>query len=413
MVNLPTRTVLTLREYEARSFPAAMITEEAAVALVDRYGKRITVEWPSYQTRDQWRLTSQGWVGYLPVSASLALSLVPRVPLGNLFRMLEYAFDLRAFAIMPELFESATLPDAYERLALILARRILTRGRKGFARAYVRQTARLPYVRGRLDVAHVARAPWDAQPQCTFDEHTADIPDNQILLWTLSVILRGDLCTERSLPTIRQAYRALHGTVSEVPSDARGRVYHPLNADYQLLHALCAFFLDGCGPDLGLGRAPMLAFLVAMPRLFEEFVVAWLREHLPPQWRVEAQERVTLTGHPAAFDLDIVLYDRATGAARFVLDTKYKLEESTADLTQIIAYAQMKRCNEAVLVYPDVAGSHREGRSHDIHVRSLPFALGGDLEANGQAFLRQILTRARDGERGDDRNDTEDEQDHT
>ncbi len=74
-----------------------------------------------------------------------------------------------------------------------------------------------------------------------------------------------------------------------------------------------------------------------------------------------------------------------------MLDTKYKAPDRPAnpDIFQVVAYAEVKRCREALLVYPiPVPFDERLG---DIRVRSLTFATAGDLEQAGQAFLAQLV----------------------
>lgn len=44
-------------------------------------------------------------------------------PLKNLFKMFEYAYDLRSFKLLPGLYECESIRDFYEQLALILAKR--------------------------------------------------------------------------------------------------------------------------------------------------------------------------------------------------------------------------------------------------------------------------------------------------
>lgn len=41
-----------------------------------------------------------------------------------------------------------------------------------------------------------------------------------------------------------------------------------------------------------LGDRTMLPSVIDMPGLFERFVAAWLATHMPPPYRVEAQERI-------------------------------------------------------------------------------------------------------------------------
>ena len=138
----------------------------------------------------------------------------------------------------------------------------------------------------------------------------------------------------------------------------------------------------------------MLPFLVDMARLYEHFVAAWLRAHLPPDLtqRVQEQVRLAAAGGPS-FLLDIVLSDAATGAPRVILDTKYKAVTTpgTDDIAQVVAYATAKNCHDAVLVYPAALAHPLDVMVGDIHVRSVLFSLHDDIEAAGQAFLRDVL----------------------
>ncbi len=341
-------------------------------------------------------MTPLGWVGYIPLSGDRVLALEPKVTLGNLFGMLEYAYRLSSLKFLPDLVHAQSLAEFYESLAEILAQRVLKRARQGLYRTYLDRAERLPYITGRLNTQHLLRRPWETRLQCEYQEHTADIEENQILAWTLRRILNSGLC-ERTLPTLRRAYHALAGLTALTPfspQDCVGRLYNRLNDDYQPLHALCRFFLEHSGPGHQVGAHTFLPFLVNMARLYELFVAEWLKHHLPvKRFRVQAQERVTLgTAQELHFDIDLTLYDAETGAALCVLDTKYKAPDkpSHADIFQIMAYAEVKHCREAVLIYPTpVPFDERLG---EMRVRSLTFATEGDLEQAGQAFFGQLLS---------------------
>ena len=127
--------------------------------------------------------------------------------------MLEYAYRLDAIFLEGTI-DADSLEEYYERLANILARRILDRTRRGLYRTYLGDEDRLPYVRGRLDVPRTASTPWKVSPHCRFEENTADIDDNQILAWTMFSVTRSGICSERVLPSVRRAYRGLLGMVS-------------------------------------------------------------------------------------------------------------------------------------------------------------------------------------------------------
>lgn len=333
-------------------------------------------------------------MGHIPLSAEVRFLLQPKVSLHNLFRMLAYAYRLRNIEFLDGWVESDTLDDFYERLAGALAQRVMERDRRGFHRAYLPREEALPAVRGRLEAERTR--PWDPRLPCRYEEQTADVADNQILAWTLGRIAQSGLCSERVQPAVRRAYRSLHGVATPVSFSAEAcadRLYNRLNEDYRPLHALCRFFLEHTGPGHRLGERTMLPFLVNMGRLYELFVAEWLRVHLPRPWTVRAQERVTVGGKGQAlhFNLDLVLYD-GDGAARTVLDTKYKVGErvEAGDVSQIVTYAQARGCREAALVYPALPGRPLDVTIGDVHVRTLRFGLDGDLEWEGAAFLDQL-----------------------
>jgi len=391
--------ILELVEYEATPFSRSVISDEVEEALVRGYATYFDVRAPSLKTGQKWEITSLGWIGFIPLLPNVGLLLRPKTPIGNVFRMLEYAYRLDSFELLDGTFQAATLEEFYEQLANILAQRILDRGRKGFQRSYEPETDQLAFVRGRMDVGAAIRAPWTVKPTCHFEEHTADTEDNRILAWTMFAVARSGLCSERVLPTVRRAYRQLAGTVTVEQHAARscvGRHYTRLTEDYRPLHALCRFFLENTGPTHDAGDRSMLPFLVNMNRLFERFVAEWMAKHLPSRFELRAQEAVTVSDEAGLrFNLDLTLYDRETKAPVAVLDTKYKTAEAvgTPDFFQIVTYAKVKGAPLAVLIYPTPLAKPLNTMVGDTRVLGLTFPLAGDLEADGQAFLRQLLRR--------------------
>lgn len=392
---MPEPTVITLTEYERTSLDREALPTAAGEALWRRYGRQVDVAFPDPTTGHRWQLTPRGWAGYIPLTPDLQFALQPKVALSNLFRMLEVAYRLD-FNPGEGLVECRSLVEFYERLAALLARHVLDRSRRGLYRSYVPVSEALPYIRGRLDVQHALRRPGRVNQRCTYHNHTTDIEDNQILAWTLGRVARTGLCSERTLPAVRRAYRAVQGAVTVQPLTAErclNRFYHRLNADYRPMHALCRFFLEQSGPLHPPGDRQMLPFLVDMARLYERFVAEWLATHLSAGLRLEAQERVTIgQSSRLKFDIDLVLYDAAGDRARWVLDTKYKRPAAPAneDIFQVVAYAQAKGCRQAVLVYPAAQVQPLDETIGEIRVRSLTFGLGGDLEQTGRQFLNAL-----------------------
>ncbi|MCC9078502.1 McrC family protein [Litorilinea aerophila] len=392
--------IVTLTEHDSVLLPVQALSDEEAQRLDERYRDQIQVEPPSFRTEHQWRITAQSWVGFIPLTADLAFRLQPKVPLRSLFGMWEYAYRIKSFHFLDELIGVAALEAFYEQLALILARRVLDRLQKGLHRTYLSCHQRLSYVRGSLDIGQMARRPWDVSLPCDFQEHTADIEDNQILTYTLWRILSSGICSERVLPTVRNAYRGLLAmtTFRPVHPNACGnRRYHRLNQDYHPLHALSRFFLEQSGPTHRVGDRQIMPFLVDMARLFELFVAEWLKAHLPLGWQVQAQERIAFgQGQNQSFQIDLVLRRLDTGEAVMVLDTKYKDPRSpaTGDVEQVVAYAEALGCQHAVLIYPTDLAQPLDTVIGEIHVRTLTFNLAADLETAGQRFLERLLAAA-------------------
>lgn len=393
------REIFELVEYEPYPIAEGRLSVDCAKALHAAFGKQIDIEPPSFLNNYNWRLTSKGWVGYIPLTASHHFSLIPKVQILNLFRMLEYAYRLE-FKILDGLADCESIPELYDKLALILAKRVLDRIRRGLYRSYIPDQDDLPFVRGRIDLFSHIQNPSRTSLPCQFEEHTADLEENQILLWTMTRILESGACSERTLPFVRQARRALLSFASLRTFNARicvDRLYNRLNQDYEPIHALCRFFLEQTGPTYRIGEYRMIPILLDMERLFELFVVEWLKQHMPPGYSVRGQENVEFRmGHTVSIRIDITIEDTNAGRTCFVIDTKYKVPDqpSTSDIEQVIAYAEAKNCSNAALIYPKSLSKHIKGMwGSEIHVESFTFPLDGDLDEGGKQVLHHLTQR--------------------
>lgn len=388
--------VIEIAEYKSVELPVNELPGKAAALLYERFRKHVLIERVFWDGGgDRWRLTNLGWVGFIPLDDTLAIALTPKTSIGRVFEMLEVAYDLRIFDPGNDLYEVAAVDDLYERLAGELARRVLLRLRRGIYRSYVAQEEQSRYVRGRLDVRRQMAQPWRVDPHCHFEEHTADLEENQLLLWALQQILRSGLCHEdRALPSVRKAYHALLGVTTPTPLSAqacRNRLYNRLNQDYEPLHALAYFFLAHTGPTHEAGDRRMLPFLVDMATLFEFFVAAWLRRFLPSPFRVSVQENYHLgRASDTKFIIDLVIRN---GDKVWVLDTKYKVPKSadTADIQQIVAYAESMETNDGILIYPRRLPGAARYQVGGTTVRILAFDLDGDLNVAGERFVAELL----------------------
>jgi 5-methylcytosine-specific restriction enzyme subunit McrC len=394
---------ITLHEYAPIRVERERLPVEAAELLKMRYGDKITVEMTSFGPDSDWQLTSKGWVGYIPLTPEVSLRLCPKegVKIQNLFRMLEYAYSLKSFHLLEKgLFDCDTLEDFYDRLANILAHRILDRARRGFYHSYQPRSDQLPYLRGNIDFQRTSLRPWDVNLECHFEEHTSDIKDNQILTWTLLQILRSGLCTGISSHSVSHAYRRLLSFAEPEPCGPEScldRIYNRLNDDYRPMHALCRLFLEHLGPAHKIGKREMIPFLVNMNNLYELFVAEWLKEWLNANsgsgYTIEAQKDIVIDHRQnMKFRIDLVLFDERSRLPKCIMDTKYKVgSASEDDIRQVVAYAEAIGCREAILIYPVKMESPLDAKIGDIHVRSATFALEGDLDKAGWEFVHEIM----------------------
>lgn len=392
--------IISLTEYCPVYLAQSELTKEVEELIYSNYNDQIILEPPYSKTGYKWKLTANGWVGRIPLSTEIEIALIPKVDVENIFGMLEYAYNLKEFKILDGLSKCNSLEDFYEKLAKILALKILERGRKGFYRSYKLQNERLPYIRGRLDVLQTSIRPWIIKPKCEYEDHTSNVKENQILAWTIQRILHSGFCTGHSLPQVHRAYQSLLGLVNPVPckpNDCIEVLYNRLNQDYEPMHALCRFFLENSGPTHRIGDRVMLPFLLDMSRLYELFVAEWLKKNIslfPARYSIRTFESFKLGFEKKiGFEIDLVLYK--DGKAYCVLDMKYKAHDNIEkpDFNQIVTYAVAKECSEAILIYPKpLKEPFDEKLPGNIRVRSMTFSLDGNLDQSGKSFIDKLFS---------------------
>jgi 5-methylcytosine-specific restriction enzyme subunit McrC len=392
--------VITFEEENPLVLPANEFNENIARMLYYDYKNRISVEFPSPVNENSFILRSNGYIGYIPLDENFSLRITPKVPILNVFGMLEYAYKLKSFSFLEGSFQVDSIEDLFERLANILAKRVLDRSQKGLFRDYLQRNEKLPYLRGRIRTipTTISVLRGSTSLECEYQENTADLEDNQILAWTLYQLRRFKIQREDVKRRVNRAFRELVNKVSinQIdPRDCVNRLYHRLNQDYKPIHGLCRFFLDNCGPGLGNGEYNFIPFIVHMPNLFELFVAEWLLVHLPKDFSLKIQYRAQLDSEGKInFKIDLVIIDASTGITLGVLDTKYKHkpELDEVDIQQIVAYSVSMDTDNAFLIYPSPMTRRADFKvGQHVRVRSLVFNIGQDLDLAGENFLNALL----------------------
>ncbi len=86
---------ITLEEYTRTEVSKRILTRQMAQTIKDSYSRMIDIQ-TSWDGKS-WELTSNGHVGFIPLSDEVHLILKPRIPVMNIFRMLEYAYRVDLF----------------------------------------------------------------------------------------------------------------------------------------------------------------------------------------------------------------------------------------------------------------------------------------------------------------------------
>jgi 5-methylcytosine-specific restriction enzyme subunit McrC len=390
------RKILELLEYDSERRDPNDFPGELGSHIYENYNTEVAVEFPSPRTEGQWVFTNQGYAGRVQLPDGWTMLLKPKISITTLFGMMEYAYDVGSARFLEGVYDADSIEGFFDRVANILARNIIRRSNEGFHKEYVEREETSAFVRGDIDIQRTVRKPWTPKVHQRVRELTADIEDNQILLWTLRTVLSSDLRRESTRTTVRHAYRALEPVTSLqefTASDCTGREYRRLNSDYEFMHTLCYLILNNSGPTRNLGRHRMIPFIVEMPTLYERFVARWLDAHLPSGYRVEAQKTVRLDeATNISFDLDLVFWQ--DGEVIAVADTKYKdtRKSSTDDVAQVVAYAEQMGTDEAILIYPTDLDVNADFQVGEVRVRDRQFRLDGTIDQMGKDFMSDLLS---------------------
>lgn len=376
-----------LHEWEARRFDAPDAIPEGEAERLVRAARAPAARLKGNQNAFEFRrdaLRAQNLVGVV-AAPGVTCEILPKVDRDapddalslrrRLIRMLAVAHDL------PVADDAATaLGVQNETLLEILigrfARELNESVRRGMPRAYLAHADDLPALRGRLDVTRQFTT-LAASPQrlaCRYDEFSRDVPINQVMLAAVTRLhrLARTSANQRALAELRLLYDEV---TAVPPSRLRWDAIVPdrANARWRRPLGLARLILGDRFQNSAHGDADGFALLFDMNALFERYAEKLLGGLAPEfGWRLEAQGgRLPCLwpeeGGAGLFETapDIRLIG-ADGVA-IVIDAKWKrlspptaadrkLGIAQADLYQLMAYAQLYRCDRIALLYPHHAG---------------------------------------------------------
>jgi 5-methylcytosine-specific restriction enzyme subunit McrC len=308
-------------------------------------------------TAGRWDITASGRVGTLAVPG-LHVVIRPKVGLQNLFTLLDAGLPMGSWR--KDEVALATSMEILPAFADFFARSVEQATTRGLLRTYREQRERLVAPRGRIDFpTHLRSAVLPSPLPCVFDEYTADVPENRLLLGTVERLLS----LIELAPHTRVLLRSLRARFEEVTParpqvrDFDGLTITRLSEHYRAPLRLARLIAQNLTLLDRHGQASASSFLLDMPTLFEEFVTRRLTVALRGKLRVEAQSPIHLDDQRRVpIRPDLVL--RRGGTALYVGDVKYKVAPlglaRSSDYYQLLAYCEALRLREGALIYAQV-----------------------------------------------------------
>lgn len=245
--------------------------------------------------------------------------------------------------------------------------------KQGLRSDYVSEQGNLPFMKGKLMLsAQLRHNAVNRHKFCVdYDDYVPDCAANRLLHSALDKLLSLQLSSEnqRWLYELRFAFDGIPLS-RNIESDISSLRLERGMAHYNEPMAWAQLILRGMSPSALQGNTNAISLLFPMEAVFESFVAHTLPDELPAQLKVKSQAATySLVKHGLndCFKLrpDLLIQSRQPVQTKMVMDTKWKLVDSSqqkkslyglaqADFYQMFAYGQkyLSGTGEMYLIYP-------------------------------------------------------------
>lgn len=357
-----------------------------------------------------WELRPGGKVGVVRVG-TLEVRVAPKVDIDRIVFMLGYRLRGITWLDAPVPVDSAD--DVVHVLGEILTRSVKDAIRPGLLQGYRVTEESAPVVRGRIRIdEQLKRRPGVWLPlEVAYDDFTVDIPENQVLRAALERMQRNSLVPDplrRRMSGLLLQFADVSRLVPGAPVPET-RITR-LNRRYELALELARLVLKSSSFEHRIGDTPVDGFVLDVPKIFEDFVAAALRDdltRLSPGSSVQWQYSTTLDDEGLIDLRPDVVWLNAANSPIAVVDAKYKSEKPSgfpnADTYQALAYATVMdlrdahlvfaKGNEPVLIY-QVRHSDIRIHAHALDLAQAPRALLAEMDELAGRLAQTALAHA-------------------
>lgn len=378
------RQVIAATEQEMIVLPPELLKPDGSL---DVYDDIMTLFRPTYH-KNRPAIQCGGWIGYIPLNDTFALEVSPRVPIGNLERLVGMAAGYTPSVLRRHSRQFAHAEGQPASLMEILADQLLASFDRicelGLLKTYIRETRLSSFPAGRI---HPFESAWRAAKlgkpvaESSSFHRTSDFGPNHVLRYAFEKLLYRYLgnTEDRNRPRLQRLKRAVdrldavsRPTPGELTTSAIASIINQLPrerddyADAMMVSQLIIF--DASLAIRGAGEVALLpSLLIDMAKVFEDYARRVLADGLRGDVRVSIKDgnRGGLEGaktnlfHPVREGLknptvtpDIVVELNSTTA--IIIDAKYKGAPAVpdrGDINQVVLYGAKYGAQHVMLLH--------------------------------------------------------------
>jgi len=287
------------------------------------------------ETKKGLRISAGPYIGSAEFS-NFMITVNPKfTKLKNIGKLIDYAYDLKDEDILDyEIKFNEQENNPMELIIQLFTNQCKTLLQKGLAKSYQIHQDTVPFLKGKLLLQQQIKnqSKFNLQFSCEFDEFTANITENQILLYTLDKCYHMTSSYHRK-STIKKIIHQMDAEVELTPislNDFKKIHYTRLNVHYRKPHDLSKLILKHLGLfDFKKQSASFVVpYFIPMFQVFEDFLTKLFEDDYyelsiddqvsTPSWKVN--------GHTRSIIPDIITYSTSSpviGAEVSIIDAKY------------------------------------------------------------------------------------------
>lgn len=265
------------------------------------------------------------------------MNVSPKIPIKNIYYMLCYAWNTlqRDDATLTGMEEFDNIFNLLAKLIISGVKNIIKRG---FHREYLDFSDELTLIRGKIAIGDSLkqRSLMRKRLICNYDEFTDNVPFNQILKTTISILIRYpylDSILKKELIDIRHYFSC----IDEIRITSHTFLflkYNRNNMHYKMLMSICELIYEGLITNEE-GKDLKFADFIRdeqMAALYEKFVLNFYKKHLPSnkyrthspkiEWGIDIQFDNIGIEYLPQMRTDIVI-ENDVDKTQTIIDTKY------------------------------------------------------------------------------------------